>query len=97
MAGWRRESGLRVWWAKAAMAASAKGRGARNRPRKANAESERWRGRRSGSERQGDGTAAREGGGGADLRMTLLVVSAGDHCALRMSRQMLPLLFTFGW
>ena len=30
-------------------------------------------------------------------RMTLLVVSAGDHCALRMSRQMLPLLFTLGW
>jgi hypothetical protein len=30
-------------------------------------------------------------------RITLDVVSAGDHCALRMSRQMLPLLFTFGW
>ena len=31
------------------------------------------------------------------LRSTLLIVSAGDHCALRMSRQMLPLAFTLQW
>ena len=31
------------------------------------------------------------------LRMTLDVVSAGDHCAFRMSRQMLPFELTFGW
>ncbi len=30
-------------------------------------------------------------------RPTLLTVSAGLHCSLRMSKQMLPLLFTFGW
>jgi hypothetical protein len=28
---------------------------------------------------------------------TLEMVSAGLHCSLRMSRQMLPWLFTFGW
>ena len=31
------------------------------------------------------------------LRITLDVVSAGDHCAFRMSRQMLPFELTFGW
>uniref|UniRef100_A0A0E9XAZ7 Uncharacterized protein n=1 Tax=Anguilla anguilla TaxID=7936 RepID=A0A0E9XAZ7_ANGAN len=30
-------------------------------------------------------------------RRTLEMVSAGDHCDLRMSRQMLPLLLMFGW
>ena len=30
-------------------------------------------------------------------RRTLLMVSAGDHIDLRMSRQMEPLEFMFGW
>jgi len=30
-------------------------------------------------------------------KRTLLMVSAGDHCDLRISRQMLPLLLMFGW
>jgi hypothetical protein len=30
-------------------------------------------------------------------RHTLEIVSAGLHCSLRMSRQMLPWLFTLGW
>lgn len=29
--------------------------------------------------------------------VTLEIVNAGLHCSLRMSRQMLPLLFMFGW
>jgi hypothetical protein len=28
---------------------------------------------------------------------TLEMVKAGDHCSFRMSRQMLPCEFTFGW
>ena len=28
---------------------------------------------------------------------TLLIVKAGLHCSLRMSRQMLPWEFTLGW
>lgn len=28
--------------------------------------------------------------------VTLDMVSAGDHCSFRMSKQMLPWLFTFG-
>ena len=32
-------------------------------------------------------------GGDAPFEM----VSAGDHCAFRMSKQIDPLLFTFGW
>jgi len=28
---------------------------------------------------------------------TLEIVSAGLHCSLRISRQMLPLLLMFGW
>lgn len=32
-----------------------------------------------------------------DQGHTLEIVSAGLHCSLRMSRQMLPWLFTLGW
>ena len=75
---------LAIGWQEVQIAASVEVRGARQ------AQSER--------RCQGDGTAALvEVATKYDLRMTLLVVSAGDHCALRMSRQMLPLLFTFGW
>ena len=42
----------------------------------------------NGPEHTGLGT-----GGDAPFEM----VSAGDHCAFRMSKQIDPLLFTFGW
>ena len=29
--------------------------------------------------------------------LALLTVSAGLHCSFKISKQMLPLLFTFGW
>ena len=31
------------------------------------------------------------------LKSTLLIVNAGDHCSFKMSKQMLPCEFTFGW
>lgn len=34
---------------------------------------------------------------GYDKQLPLDMVSAGDHCERRMSRQMEPLLFILGW
>lgn len=31
------------------------------------------------------------------LRSTLLIVNAGDHCSFKISKQIDPWLFTFGW
>ena len=31
------------------------------------------------------------------LNKTFDIVNAGDHCSFKMSKQMLPCEFTFGW